>query len=75
MPFMPITQDALLTAMKAAFPDGEITITDMAGDDDHWSVAVRSPVFLGKSRLAQHRMVQDAVAGKDIHALAIKTGV
>lgn len=72
---MPITYAELEAAMLAAFPDGQVVVKDLAGDDDHWSVEIISPQFAGKNRLAQHRMVQDAVADKNIHALAIKTGV
>lgn len=72
---MPITHTELETTLKAAFPEARITLTDMAGDDDHWSAEVISPRFQGLSRIAQHRMVQEAVAHKNIHALAIKTGV
>lgn len=72
---MPITYAELEAAMRAAFPEGEIIVKDLAGDDDHWSVEIKSAQFVGKNRLAQHRLVQDAVADKNIHALAIKTGV
>lgn len=72
---MPITYAELEAAMRAAFPDGQVVVKDLAGDDDHWSVEITSPQFAGKNRLAQHRMVQEAVADKNIHALAIKTGV
>ena len=72
---MPITQEALETALRLAFSDANIAITDLAGDNDHWAVELHSPVFAGKSRLAQHRLVQDAVAQHNIHALSIKTGV
>ena len=72
---MPITQDALESALRKGLPDATIAIIDLAGDNDHWAVELRSPVFAGKSRLAQHRLVQDAVADHNIHALSIKTGV
>jgi stress-induced morphogen len=70
---MPITYAELEATMRAAFPDGKVVVKDLAGDDDHWSVEIVSPQFAGKNRLAAHRMVQDAVADKNIHALAIKT--
>ena len=72
---MPITKTELDIALRAGFPEAEIAITDLAGDNDHWAVELRSTVFAGKSRITQHRMVQEAVAHHDIHALSIKTGV
>ncbi len=70
---MPIDGTELESLIAARFPDGEVKVTDLAGDNDHWSVEVVSAEFSGKSRIEQHRMVQDAVKDKDIHALAIKT--
>lgn len=70
---MAIDESTLESLLREHFPDAEILIEDLAGDNDHWSATVVSPVFVGKSRIAQHRMVQEAVAGYDIHALAIKT--
>lgn len=70
---MPITRNELQTALEAAFPGGTVLLEDMAGDDDHWSASITSPAFRGLSRIAQHRLVQEAVKDKNIHALAIKT--
>jgi len=70
---MPITKQELEDTIKAAFPNAEIKSVDTAGDNDHWSVEVADSAFAGKSRLEQHRMVQAAVAAKNIHALQIKT--
>lgn len=70
---MPITHDELYTALSSAFPAASITLTDLAGDNDHWSVTIRAQEFTGKNRIAQHKLVQQAVAGLNIHALAIKT--
>ena len=70
---MPITQDVLEATLQQAFPDAAITCQDLAGDDDHWAVTVVSPVFTGKTRIAQHQMVQQAVKDHAIHALSITT--
>jgi len=70
---MPISQTELHDLLHDAFPDASIEIQDLAGDDDHWSTTIKCPSFHGKSRIEQHRAVQSAVAGRDIHALAIKT--
>ncbi len=75
VPAMPIREQDLHARLESAFPDATIAIRDLAGDNDHWEVTIVSPVFAGKTRIAQHRLVQDAVAGEDIHALSIKTHI
>ncbi len=70
---MPITRTELESLLCGSFPEARVTLEDLAGDNDHWSVTIASPLFQGKSRLEQHRMVQEAVNGRNIHALAIKT--
>ena len=70
---MPISETELRRTLEQAFPDAEILIDDLAGDDNHWKATVIAPDFIGLSRVAQHKLVQQAVADKDIHALAIAT--
>jgi len=60
----------------AAFPDAEIVMTDLAGDDNHWSASVKSAAFKGKTRVAQHQMVYAALQGNMggvLHALQLTT--
>ncbi|BAF88230.1 BolA-like protein [Azorhizobium caulinodans ORS 571] len=62
--------------IKAAFPDAEVSITDLAGDGDHYAATVVSEAFRGKSRVQQHQMVYAALQGNMggvLHALALKT--
>lgn len=62
--------------VKKALPDAEIKLVDTAGDNDHYSIAVTSAQFTGKSRVQQHKMVMDALGGNmgtKLHALAITT--
>lgn len=71
-----MSRDTLEGFLTEAFPDAEITLTDLAGDDDHWQAEIISPQFAGKSRVAQHQMVYAALKGKmggELHALALKT--
>ena len=70
---MPITKQELESTIKTAFPDAEVSSQDLAGDNDHWSVEIKSAAFVGLSRIAQHKLVQNAVKDKNIHALSIKT--
>ncbi len=62
--------------IKAAFPDAEVTIQDLAGDGDHYAATVVTKAFAGKSRVQQHQMVYAALKGKmggQLHALALTT--
>ena len=62
--------------IRAAFPDAEIEMKDLAGDDNHWAATIRSSAFKGKSRVAQHQMVYAALKGNMggvLHALQLQT--
>jgi len=62
--------------IREAFPDADITMTDLAGDNDHWSASVVSSAFKGKSRVQQHQMVYAALKGRmggELHALSLQT--
>ena len=59
-----------------AMPDAEISIEDLAGDENHYSATIKSKVFAGKSKIEQHKMVYKALKGKmgnELHALALNT--
>ncbi len=65
--------DALL---RAAFPDAEIEIVDLAGDGDHYRARIVSTAFSGLSRVRQHQLVYAALEGRmggELHALALET--
>ncbi|RIJ15925.1 BolA family protein [Henriciella mobilis] len=73
---MAMDRATLETHLKEAFPDAEITLTDLAGDNDHWQAEIVSEQFKGVSRVKQHQMVYAALKGKmggELHALALKT--
>ena len=62
--------------LKAAFPDADIEMRDLAGDDNHWAATVKSAAFKGKTRVAQHQMVYAALKGNMggvLHALQLTT--
>ncbi len=62
--------------IREAFPDADITITDLAGDNDHFAAMVTSRAFKGKSRVQQHQMVYEALKGRMggvLHALSLQT--
>ncbi|MDX2094667.1 MAG: BolA/IbaG family iron-sulfur metabolism protein [Alphaproteobacteria bacterium] len=75
---MPMPADEITRRILAAIPDAQVTLEDLAGDDDHWKVTVKSAAFAGKSRVDQHRMVNAAFGadlGTTLHALAVVTAV
>lgn len=73
---MPMAADDIETMIKAALPDAQVEITDLAGDGDHYKAIVVSKAFKGKSRVQQHQMVYAALQGNMggvLHALALET--
>ncbi len=65
--------------IRAAFPQARITITDLAGDGNHWAAEVIDESFKGQNRVQQQRAVYAALKGKmdgpngELHALALTT--
>lgn len=62
--------------IRAAFPDADIEIKDLAGDENHYAAAVTSSAFRGKSRIQQHQLVYAALKGHmggTLHALQLTT--
>jgi stress-induced morphogen len=62
--------------IKAALPDAQVTIEDLAGDGDHYAATVVSDSFRGISRVRQHQIVYAALSGRmggALHALALQT--
>jgi stress-induced morphogen len=71
-----MTPGALKERLVRAFPDAEVEIVDLTGTLDHYEVRIASSAFAGKSRIAQHKLVYEALGesvGGAIHALALKT--
>ena len=64
--------------IRDALPDARVEIRDLAGDGDHYAATVVSEMFRGKTRVAQHKIVYDALKGRmggQLHALALQTAV
>lgn len=73
---MPMTQTALETELRDAFPDADIRIEDLAGDGDHYRARIVSAAFNGLPRVRRHQLVYAALKGKvggELHALALET--
>jgi BolA family transcriptional regulator, general stress-responsive regulator len=65
----------LLVLDESAAHAGHAGNPDNASTGTHFRVRVASPLFTGKSRVAQHRLVYDAVQdfiAQGLHALAIE---
>ena len=69
------------TLIRETFPEAKITITDLAGDGNHYAAEVIDESFRGKHRVQQQRAVYTALKGKmdgshgELHALALTTKV
>ncbi|WP_174301275.1 BolA/IbaG family iron-sulfur metabolism protein [Caulobacter sp. S45] len=73
---MPMSVSDLDASLRAAFPDADISIDDLAGDGDHYRARIVSDVFKGLSRVRQHKLVYAALEGRmggELHALALET--
>lgn len=75
---MAMAADDIEAMIKAALPDAEVVITDLAGDGDHYAARVTSAQFAGKTRVAQHKLVYEALGGRMggvLHALQLTTAI
>ena len=73
---MALKLEEIRSLIKEAIPDAEITIQDLAGDQNHYSATIKSNIFTGKSKIEQHKLVYKALKGKmgnELHALALNT--
>jgi stress-induced morphogen len=73
---MAIKQEEIHKLIKEGFPDADIEINDLAGDDNHYAAKIKSSKFKGKTRVQQHQMVYASLKGKmgnELHALALTT--
>ena len=65
--------------IRAGFPEAKVTITDLAGDGNHYAAEVIDESFRGMNRVQQQRAVYAALKGKmdgshgEVHALALTT--
>jgi len=68
----------LKTMIEAALPGASVDVLDEGGGD-HLRAIVQSAEFAGLSRVAQHKLVRNAVRERfedgSIHALSISTSV
>ena len=68
--------EEIKSLIKESIPDAEISIQDLVGDDNHYSATIKSKIFIGKSKIEQHKLVYKALNGKmgnELHALSLNT--
>ena len=73
---MPMAAEEIERLIRESIPDAEVTITDLAGDGDHYAARVVAPSFAGLPRVRQHQMVYAALGGRmggELHALQLET--
>ena len=76
---MAIEAQEIENLIRDAFPEARITITDLAGDGNHYAAEVVDESFRGQNRVQQQRAVYASLKGKmdgpngAIHALALTT--
>ena len=76
---MAMAGDDILALLRVEFPDAEIELIDLAGDNNHWKAVIMSRAFIGLNRVKQHQLVYAALKGKmdgangELHALALET--
>lgn len=73
---MAISKQELQALLLESFPNAELHIDDLVGDEDHYSLKIKDKAFNGLALIKQHKMVKDSlqgVLGTKLHALTIKT--
>ncbi len=85
---MPHTAEQLELRLRARLDPSQLVVIDesadhaghsganSAGYGTHFRVRIASPQFMGKSRVARHRLVYDALQDfidQGVHAIAIET--
>ncbi len=73
---MPMLASEIEALIRAALPDAEVEIRDLAGDGDHYAARVVSKSFEGLNRVRQHQLVYRALGarmGGELHALQLET--
>jgi len=76
---MAIEAQEIEDLIREAFPQASITITDLAGDGNHYAAEVIDESFRGLNRVQQQRAVYAALKGRmdgpngALHALALTT--
>ena len=68
--------DEIERLIRDALPGARVEIRDLAGDGDHYAANVVAAEFAGLTRVAQHKLVYEALGGRmggALHALQLTT--
>ena len=71
---MALLKEEIKKLIMSSIPDATIEITDLVGDNNHYSAKITSKIFNGKSKIEQHKLVYKSLRGKmgnELHALSI----
>jgi stress-induced morphogen len=71
---MPIAESKLRAILEEKFPNAQLEIKDLVGDQDHYSITIYSAEFEGLSLLQRHKLVNKAlgdVLKQELHAVTI----
>ncbi len=75
---MPMAAADIEALIKQGIPDADVSITDLAGDGDHYAAHVVAESFRPMTRIARQRAVYAALGGRmggELHALQLTTAV
>ncbi len=63
-------QEKIEQALGAQFPEDDISVTDYAGDGDHFTIKITSKKFKGMGLVQRQRLVNEALkkVDEDVHA-------
>ncbi len=74
---MPIAKQDLEKILQENFPEARIEVFALVDDNNHYSVKITDKIFAGKTRVAQHKIVnaalKDLLLGDILHAMQLKT--
>jgi stress-induced morphogen len=73
---MPIAKEKLEQMLHENFPQAKIEVIALVDDNNHYSVKIIDEIFAGKTRVEQHKMVNNAlkeILGDVLHAMQLKT--
>ncbi|MDC1096399.1 BolA/IbaG family iron-sulfur metabolism protein [Pelagibacteraceae bacterium] len=73
---MALPEKEIKEMIISAIPDATVEIKDLMGDNNHYSAVIKSSIFIGLSKIEQHKLVYKSLKGKmgnELHALSITT--
>jgi stress-induced morphogen len=73
---MPIEKSQLEKILRENFPEAKIEVIALVDDADHYSVKIIDKIFASKSRIEQHKIVNNSlkdIIGTRLHAMQLTT--